>query len=161
MTRATNAELGYAMYYERPPPPPTTMTMYAPKDPLGAFQWSKGGWFGALLGGTCWLLIMAVLIAGEDPLTAGAIFLCYAVSILYGLWLWRRREELRPYPSIQRLIVVEGLCALGAVATVHRRDVMQVLPEHCQVPIWTMYGALLVFPALLAMFHLQERAERT
>ncbi|MDA1266783.1 MAG: hypothetical protein O2816_17015 [Planctomycetota bacterium] len=134
--------------------------MHEPKEPLGAFQWNKGGWFGALLGGTCWLLIVAVLIAREDPLAGGAVFLCYAVSILYGLQLWMRRAELRPYPSIQKLIAVEGLCALGAVAAVHLRGAMQFLPEHSRVPIWMMYGALLIFPALLAKFHLQERAAR-
>jgi hypothetical protein len=135
-----------------------TMAMQEPKKSPDAFQWNKGGWFGALFGGTCWLLIMAVMILGEDPLTGGAILLCYAVSILYGLSLWRRRAELRSYSSIQKLIVVEGLCALGAVASVHLRDAMQYLPEHSQVPIWMMYGALLIFPALLAKFHLQERA---
>ena len=136
------------------------MTMQEPKESPDAFQWNKSGWFGALLGGTCWLLIMAGLIAGEDPLTGGAILLCWAAAILYGLWLWRRRAALRPYPAIQKLLAVEGLCALVAVASVHLRDAMQYLPEHSQVPMWMMYGALLIFPALLAKFHLQERAAR-
>lgn len=126
----------------------------------GAFEWNKGGWFGAQLGGTCWLLIMAAFIAVEDPLAGGVIFLCFVAPNLYGLSLWRRRAELRPYPSIQKLLVAEGFCALGAVACVHLRDAMQHLPEQSRVPIWAMYGALLIFPALLATFHIQERGQR-
>lgn len=128
--------------------------------PQGAFQWNKGGWFGAQLGGTCWLLIMGVLIAVKDPIAGLVILACFAASNLYGLSLWKRREELPAYPSIQKLVVVEGLSALVAVAFVHLRDAMRYLPEDSQVSPLAMYGALLVFPFLMVMFHVQERETR-
>lgn len=138
----------------------TTNTSSEPEASAGAFRWNQGGWFGALLGGTLWLLLMAGTIASEDPPAAGAILLSYAVSILYGIRLWKRRAELQPYPAIRKLIGVLGLCALVAVVVVDRREALQFLPESSRVPIWMLYGALLVFPALLVRFHLQERAAR-
>lgn len=138
----------------------TTSTSSETPAPPGAFRWNRGGWFGALFGGTLWLLLMAGPIASEDPLAAGAILLCYAASILYGIRLWKRRADLRPYPALRKLIGALGLCALAAVIVVDRRDAMQFLPESSQVPIWMLYGALLVFPALLVRFHFQERAAR-
>lgn len=139
---------------------PMTSTSKATQDPNGAFQWDRGGWFGALFGGTCWLLITACLIAREDPLTAGVILICYAVSILYGFQLWRQRGDIRAYRAIQKLIVLEGLCALLAVATIDWRDAMQFLPESSRVPTWMLYSALLIFPALLTRFHFKEAGVR-
>jgi len=110
---------------------------------MSAFKWNKGGWFGAQIGGTCWLLILAVLVSFRDPFTGAIAFACFAVPNLYGWSLWRRRDRLRAYPSIQKLVVVEGVFALSS-----------------QVSQPSMYAVLLVFPLILLQFHLQERGAR-
>ncbi|MCA8980743.1 MAG: hypothetical protein H6831_05445 [Planctomycetes bacterium] len=137
---------------------PTTRTS---DESPSAFQWNQGGWFGALLGGTCWMPLTAGVVAGADALAAGLVLLFYVAAIFYGIRLWKRRADLPPYPAIQRLITVEGLCALAAVVSLHLRDAWQFLPETGRAPIWTMYAALLIFPAMLVKFHLQERAARS
>ncbi len=127
---------------------------------MSAFQWNKGGWLGAQLGGTCWLFILGVLLSPKDPLTGTVMLACCAASNLVGWSLWKRRDHLRAYPALQILFVVEGLFALLAIAFLHLRDAMRHLPEQSQVSLPTMYGALLVFPGLLLLFHVQERATR-
>ena len=66
-----------------------------PREDGGSFRWNKGGWLGAQLGGTCWLLIMGVLIGVEDPLAGAVILVCFAAANLYGWSLWKRRDELK------------------------------------------------------------------
>ena len=127
---------------------------------MSAFEWNKGGWFGGQIGGTCWLFILGVLLTPKDPLTGTVMLACCAAANFVGWSLWKRRDRLRAYPAIQILFVVEGLFALLAIAFLHFRAAMQHLPEQSRVSLPTMYGALLVFPGLLLMFHIQERARR-
>ena len=44
---------------------------------MSAFNWNKGGWLGAQLGGTCWLFILGVLIAPQDPLAGAVTLFCF------------------------------------------------------------------------------------
>ena len=134
------------------------MEPLAETQPRGAFRWNRGGWFGAQLGGTCWLLILGTLIVAKDPLAGAVALACFAAANLYGWSLWRRRAGLSPYPCFRRLLLAQGLSALLAVVFVHLSDAMRHLPEGSQVSAPVMYGALLVYPGLMLMFHLQERA---
>jgi len=120
----------------------------------GAFQWNQGGWFGAQLGMTLWIVILgAVLLAGSQPVGGWLI----ALSVLangVGWWLWTRRETLAPYPAIQALIATGGLCAVLSIICLASSGVAR---ETSGMPTaWF----LLMYPGLMLIFHLQERAAR-
>ena len=53
----------------------------------GIFQWNTGGWFGAQLGGTVWMLLAAIWMAPLNPWLAVLWLLCFAVVNAVGAWL--------------------------------------------------------------------------
>ena len=106
------------------------------------------------------MLILAVLIALKDPFVGGVVFVCFAVPNTIGWSLWKRRQRLRPYSAMQMLVVVEGVFALIAMAATHLGHAMRHLPESSQTSPWAMYAALLVYPAVMFQFHVQERGMR-
>lgn len=55
-------------------------------------QWNAG-WFGLQLGGTLWLLIMALVLVGRSS-TAATVFGCFLIPNLFGTWLWFSRVRL-------------------------------------------------------------------
>src|SRR5262249_26987351 len=122
----------------------------------GAFQWDAGGWFGSQLGGTLWLLAGAAVLALPAPGVAAVWAACFAGANALGLWLWRRRDRLVPYPALQLLTLC---CAACGLLTFVALDAFKPAGG----PLGAAdrgYAALLVFPALMALFHLRERAAR-
>jgi hypothetical protein len=84
----------------------------------GAFRWNAGGWFGSQMGGTAWLLIGAATFARQAPWVAAVWLVCFVVGNVIGTWLWRRRDQIRPYPALQFLILVIGVGGLLALFSV-------------------------------------------
>ena len=114
----------------------------------GHFQWSAGAWFGAQLGSTLWMALGgAVLLARPDVLGLVPL-LCCAVANVVGALLWRSRGRLAPYPAFQILLIVVGACAWVALS---------FLTEGLEEATRYQRG-LLLFPILMAGFHLLERA---
>ena len=126
----------------------------------GAFSWNAGGWFGGQVGATLWLGILGALLALQD-LTGGLVALgAWAVPNVLGIRLWRQRARRDAYASLQLLIAVAGLCALAAVAFLSARSAYVGLMERHGTQTWSVFAALLVYPAIMLQFWLQQRAAR-
>ncbi|KAA3628962.1 MAG: hypothetical protein DWQ09_06240 [Proteobacteria bacterium] len=55
-------------------------------------HWNAGGWFGAQIGATVWMLVAAVLTAIRDPSTGVVVLLLFVVPNVIGLMLWLSRK---------------------------------------------------------------------
>ncbi len=111
------------------------------------FAWNAGGWFGATIGSTLWLLALGVGVLSEDRTAAVVVVATFIAANLWGILLWRRRARLSAYAGLQWLLV--GLLVAFAVAIVTANArVPSVL-----VPHWAIALPLL----LMAMFWLRQR----
>ncbi len=72
-----------------------------------------------------------------------------------GMSLWRRRYDLSAYLALQILIGTSGLCALTSVFILWRASGL----EH-SVQLSSQWFILLVYPALMLLWHFQERTHR-
>lgn len=77
----------------------------APMAGRGRLQWNGSNWFGASLGGSAWMLVMASFLAlhGQPNLAAvpaGA----FAVVLLVALALWSRRDRTEPFGALMALL---------------------------------------------------------
>ena len=131
----------------------STMELQGRRGP-GAFQWNRGGWFGAQCGATLWLVLLGGLLLAQSRSVGAAVLLCGLVPNAVGIWLWRRRDAWTPYPAVQVLLVACGLCALLALLCVRAEG--GELPGAQPLSLWT----LSVYPGLMLAFHLQERGAR-
>lgn len=111
---------------------------------VSPFGWNAGGWFGALLGSTIWLLILGVSVFPED-LAAGALAIAgFAAANLWGIALWLRRDRLTAYSGLQWMMA--GLLVVFA-AVVFSSNLL---------PYWVFAAPL----PLMAMFWLRQQASR-
>jgi len=128
---------------------------YQGKPGPGRFQWSRGGWFGGQLGATLWLLLLGGILLVHGRM-AGAVVLALGLAINgFGFYLWQARHRWEPYPAIQVFI---GACALVAVVSILLASASNPSAEATD-PIPSL-PTLLIYPALMAVFHLQERSAR-
>ncbi len=126
----------------------------------GQFQWNTGGWFGAQLGGTCWLAIFAIMLfAGGYPAVGLAVLTCFLIPNVLGFWLWRRRDRVQPHPAIQLLLATMAVTATLALVLFHVTSADEVFAggERFQP---RMYLYLLFYPAMMLMFYVVERGGR-
>ena len=96
----------------------------------------------------------------RDDSSAGTAIIALAVAVNgIGLILWEHRGRIRPYPAIQTLVAVVGCAAFVAFALLDGTSAWGLAGAQAsggRLP----YAALLVFPALMATFALQEHAAR-
>jgi len=117
---------------------------------VSPFGWNAGGWFGAQLGATIWLLVLGVSAFPKD-LAAGAFALAgFAVANLWGIALWRRRDRLTAYSGLQWMMV--GLLVVFAAVVL----ITNALVPAIHLPCW----AIAVPLPLMAMFWLRQQAAR-
>jgi len=132
----------------------------APRRGPGAFQWNAGGWFGSQLGSTCWLLLTGSLLVPERPQVGLAVLACGLLPNLIGLRLWQLRRRIEPYPALQSLLLILwGFTVLAVLVLDVSGARLPALGAPPQDPT-TLYWVLLLFPVLMGMFHLKERAAR-
>lgn len=130
----------------------------------GRFRWNRGGWFGAQLGGTAWMLVGSVVLLPHAPEVAGVWLACFAVANAIGSWMWRRRDRLRPYPALQALLAVCGANGLMALVALHvcrpglriTRPLGIYLADEPRLILWL----LVLVISLMTWFHLQERGAK-
>ena len=126
----------------------------------GAFRWNARAWFGAQIGSTLWLVILGAALSLRDDSSAGTAIIALAVAVNgIGLILWEHRDRIRPYPAIETLIAVVGCAAFVAFALLDGTSAWGLAgtqPGGARPP----YAVLLVFPALMVMFAVQEHAAR-
>jgi hypothetical protein len=133
------------------------MQANSPVSGPGYLRWNAGGWFGSQLGGTCWLLVGAVVLAPRAPGVAAVWLAGFVVANAIGSWLWRRRDRLRPYPALQLLLLACGLSGLPAWLAVNA-----LRPDLAGLMGWPRRGylVLLIVPALMAWPAVLEHAGR-
>ena len=126
----------------------------------GAFRWNAGAWFGAQIGSTLWLVVLGVVLSFRDDSSPGTAMIALAVAANgIGLILWEHRDRIRPYPAIQALLAVAGCAAFVAFALLDGASPWGLACTQtggARPP----YAALLVFPAMMGLFALQEHAAR-
>lgn len=121
----------------------------------GRFQWNRGGWFGGQIGATLWLVLLGCLVMAQGRMVGAAVLLFGLLSNLVGLALWRHRDRLSPYPALQLLIATAAVSALVSMLVLWRSG-GPVPPLDLPSSLWF----LLIYPGLMLVFHLQERAAR-
>lgn len=127
--------------------------------PEGHLQWNPG-WFGGQFGGSAYLASMAVMAFPRDTFVAivGAA-LCLLINIA-GTTMWVNRDRLRPYPAVQCLVLLCGVCTVIAIAMLDLRGQPGYFgAEGAEVSAKT-YLILLIVPAVMLHAHLLERNAR-
>ena len=124
----------------------------------GRFQWNTGGWFGSLVGGTTFLVVGAVSFASSHPLLAAIWLSCFVIAASSGTYLWGRRTSLLPYPAIQLLLLLCGICS--AVAIVAALYLAPNLLPAVRLTLTKSLLLLLLFPAMMLVFHILESNAR-
>lgn len=126
------------------------------------FQWQVGGWFGAVFGGSAWLIPTATTLAlNEQPylalLPAGG---CLVLNIL-GVALWYRRDRIRPFPALISMLTLFAVLTPLVWLSVS----LHATPESLAALNWPqsgMTGAMAAFicPAIIAWFYILEYSHR-
>lgn len=95
-----------------------------PPKPL---TWNAGGWFGAQIGGTCWIAISAGLLSMYNLTIAIAVFALFLAANVIGIVVWRSRDGISLYSGINVLLIVTGAVSLAAVFVVDRSGLWHVV----------------------------------
>ena len=137
------------------------MSLQTPRKGPGAFQWNAGGWFGAQIGSTLWLLILGLVFIGQTKAEAGlSSLLAWAIANAVGLYLWSRRSSLAPFVAIEILLAVMGLSTLGAFLLIEHFNELAGIDARFSSDPGKLYWLLALYPGLMVMFASQERAMR-
>ncbi len=124
-------------------------------------RWNLGGWLGAQLGGTLWILVAGILSLWVDVTTAVAVIGMFVVANMIGMGIWRRREKLSAYAGIQILLPIVGAVGLAAVYALERSGIYESIQVGGTVSARSTYGIIiLVVPALMLMFYFQYGTKR-
>jgi hypothetical protein len=125
-----------------------------------AFTWNGGGWFGSQLGCTLWLLILGIVLSWRDVVAASVCASSFVILNAWGLYLWHRREQLSAYAGLQRFLLATSVVIAAVVAVVNLRGVSEPPTPGAMVSTYLPYGVIVVAPALMLFFFLQERSAR-
>lgn len=129
------------------------MAKKRPKPGPGHFQWNGGGWAGAQLGGSLWMLAVAVSLVQSAPGVALVWVLGFSAVNMIGLALWNRRDRIRPYPALQLLLLVLGISGLVGFGSLELMAPAVFDGEGWSRQDWM---ALLVVPVIMTFFALLE-----
>jgi len=141
------------MYRKQTEPGPDV----SPDNPVP--QWNVG-WFGLQLGGTLWLLIMALVLVGRSSGTAALVFGCFLIPNLFGTWLWFSRVGLSVYRAARVFLPILGLFSILAVFIADRAGQWTVMGfgGSNNVSATSTYVLILILvAALMILFHVKER----
>jgi cation transporter-like permease len=117
-------------------------------------QWNLGGWLGAQLGSTAWILVAGVLSLGADINTSLIVIALFVIGNIAGMLVWRRRERLSAYAGIQILLPIVGIVGLAAVYVLENSGIYESIQIGSNVSARSTYGIIiLVVAALMLMFY--------
>ena len=122
-------------------------------------QWNAG-WFGAQIGGSCWMIGTVFMGAPTFSLSALSGPIIFVLVNTIGLLFWFNRRRLDSYISLQILTAVLCLASFSLLAIEHRTGYLAKWDPRMTEP-WRAYLLLLIFPGMSAMLHLQTRCRRT
>ena len=124
----------------------------------GRMQWSTGGWFGSQVGSTCWLFGSAILFLRQFPSLAAWLLGCFVLANLVGTIIWMNRSKVDPYRAIQVLVLVIFASTTMAMVSADCLGLLGELDLRVKNPR-LLYLMLLMFPALMTLFHFRNRVK--
>ena len=124
----------------------------------GRFQWNPGGWFGAQIGATVWLVGAALVLAPQQIEAAGIALLCFLLANALGLVLYRMRNRIAPYSAIQCLILLVAVTSTIFVVYLNRSGLVQEVDPRLGYGQWGFYLLPVLFGGLMVTFHWLERS---
>ncbi len=128
------------------------------KPGAGTLQWSVGGWFGSLFGGTLWIALSAVGLLSHDTWLAVLVFGLFLGAIAVGLGLWHLRGRLAPHPAIQLMCLALFAAGAGTIGVIYKAGLAsQFANEYgsgLPLPLWLYLG---VYPLLMALLAWRNR----
>ena len=132
-----------------------------PADRRSRFQWNKGGWFGAQFGVSCWLVPFGLLVApvaGTLALVTGGAFV--GLNGL-GFWLWSQRAKRSAFVGIQLMLLGSTIAnAVVILLAQNYEDALRDLGRGTDVSVEVSTLLILISPALMVLFFIQERLSR-
>jgi hypothetical protein len=124
-------------------------------------QWNLGGWLGAQLGSTVWILVAGILSLWADITTAVVVIGLFVLANVIGMVIWRRRDRLSAYAGIQILLPIVGAVGLAATYVLERSNIFESIQVGGTVSARSTYGIIiLVVGALMLMFYFQFGRKR-
>ena len=124
-------------------------------------QWNIGGWLGAQLGGTIWILVAGILSLWVDVTTAIIIIALFVLANVIGMAIWRRRDRLSAYAGVQILLPIVGAVGLATVYTLERSNIYESIQVGGTVSARSTYGIIvLVIAVLMLVFYFQFGRKR-
>ena len=119
-------------------------------------QWNIGGWLGAQVGGTIWILVAGILSLWVNVDTAMIVIALFVLANVIGMAIWRRRDKLSAYAGIQILLPIVGAVGLATVYMLDRSNIYESMQVGGTVSARSTYGLIiLVVAALMLMFYFQ------
>lgn len=102
--------------------------------------------------------MLAVLAFTLDAVTGAVALAAYTAANALGFWLWSRRARLDATRALLVQLGVTFALALATIVTLDvRLDVTTLDPDLAPA---RLYGALLLYPVLMAVFWSRDRAAR-
>jgi hypothetical protein len=130
-------------------------------------EWSAGGWFGAQIGASAWLLITALVLAAHDRTVAGLVLGIFLLANILGTTLWLRRVAMGRYKALQILIAIVCAASLAATFVIEQAGLWPLVNDFSRkfggigLPAGAIYLLILaMFAALAAIFHLRFSGSR-
>ena len=119
-------------------------------------RWNIGGWLGAQVGGTAWILVAGILSLWIDVNTAMIVIGLFVIANVVGMLIWRRRDKMSAYAGIQILLPIVGAAGLATVYMLERSNIYAAIQVGGTVSARSTYGIIiLVVAALMLMFYFQ------
>ena len=119
-------------------------------------RWNIGGWLGAQVGGTAWILVAGILSLWIDVNTAMIVIGLFVIANVVGMLIWRRRDKMSAYAGIQILLPIVGAAGLATVYMLERSNIYEAIQVGGTVSARSTYVIIiLVVAALMLMFYFQ------
>ena len=124
------------------------------------FQWNAGGWFGASLGSSAWMVVTSCFEAVHDqPLLALIPAVGFTIVLIASLTLWARRNHIYPFTAMMWLL---GLIAIVIpfvwIAVTSYGSEAALSAMNWPVSAWAIVLVSSVAPALILWFLVLERS---
>lgn len=123
----------------------------------GAFGWSAGAWFGSVFGATFWLSLLGGWLLAVQHAGAWIALAGFLALVGLGVGFWRARARRSAYRSIQIFLLAAWCVFLAVLGGI---EASGGLPSDIGDSRSAWAFALLIPPALIALFALRERAAR-
>ncbi len=118
-----------------------------------AFHWNLGGWLGAQLGGTCWILVAGLLAIRHEASVGVTVLALFVLPNLIGWRLWRSQERLSAYRDLQAMALVAGAFGLAAVYVLDGSGLWETIQVGGRASAGRVYLIIIgVVAALLVLF---------